>query len=386
MLGKYELTDKLIGLYKRDAEAVDRYSVRFREFETISRTLEETLQKITDLPISNITAEALDNLEYSLKSRLARIVVQLNGGDVLNIFGRELAIWAWVNMAYADENRFLKEVCKASGENPLLMEKSRMSTMYLNRDEYSSRLVTKFYDLITATNDYDTCYTFEKGLSLEKVLAQNCRSKTCEFNKYSLVPLNTPAYITYNIHDDEWWHIHECGPEVVWESIRKIEGKNARSLEDISRNEFAGKFYKIWLDSPVGIGLFYNDVPCASISFIPEIDNALLIVQMQGIKPMLLRDSSKILIDERYEKISSRGIFNIGWQDILVKYAENLAKQLDYKKIGIRGAVNNIWTRPNRYAKEPHLTIEQAEKKYNYIAKRLGFKKEKNNNWYKKLI
>jgi hypothetical protein len=195
--------------------------------------------------------------------------------------------------------------------------------------------------------------------------------------------MNTKAEIETEKWDhtrDRYWSIHEIGCDTFWRYTRILSGKNPKSIKDKEKDETKGKYFSIYLDAPVGICLMYKDNPSALTSFMPETKDTLTIHQLQGIRPFRRYYENEEL---KGKTISSRGTFGIDWQKLLVTYAENLAKKIGFKRIGIQGGHNNLWIKPNRYAEKAHITLEEALKSYDEVAERIGYAQENNKNWYK---
>ncbi|GEM_PF-3405088 len=135
----------------------------------------------------------------------------------------------------------------------------------------------------------------------------------------------------------------------------------------------------IYLDSPLALALQYKGKPNAVVGFFPKTADDLVIFQMQGIRPAQL--------DHKGLKTfhgSSRGLAPFDWQKLFVQVVEDIGKAFGYSRIGIRSGHKNPWTEPDRF-RVIHLPLEDALRKYDTVAQRLGFAQAQDTNWYRSL-
>lgn len=135
--------------------------------------------------------------------------------------------------------------------------------------------------------------------------------------------------------------------------------------------------YQIYLDTPIGFTLLYRKLPNALVGVSCSDYTTVMIKQLQGVRGEFSYQSSKNL---KGRKTSARGLMPLDWQKLLVDCIADLVREARFKKLGIQGYVHNHWTQIY-----DQFTLEQAEAKYDKVAERLGFTKEADNNWYKRL-
>jgi len=145
---------------------------------------------------------------------------------------------------------------------------------------------------------------------------------------------------------------------------------------EFRNNQRSGKYVQIYLDGPSGICLVYKEQPCAIVSFFPFDMETLKIVQLQGLKPKVWN-----LKEQAHEPGPTKGLARLDWEKLLVEFAEAFARKQNFEYLCIQGGANNNWLTSN----PKKLTLEKATIRYDNNAKRFGFKKRNDNNWYKKL-
>lgn len=175
---------------------------------------------------------------------------------------------------------------------------------------------------------------------------------------YSLLPLRTPkgSPSTYGCYADGFGQ-HTSG-------------------EDIANQYRDGRFYRIYLNSPVGLALCYRDSPQALTSFSAETRlGDLLISQIQGIR------SYSMPIPSLPEHIrGSRGLAPLRHPELMVRLTEELARGAGFGAIAIRPA----WYISESEINEK-IDFDGAKKIYDNTAISLGYKLDTDSNWRKSL-
>jgi hypothetical protein len=131
---------------------------------------------------------------------------------------------------------------------------------------------------------------------------------------------------------------------------------------------------QVYLDSPIGIGLFYKKEPNAVVSFIPNDFNTLKIFQLQLI--------NLSVYEKNIEKIKRpRGLMPIDWKKTLIECTKELGKLSGYRQLSIISGNRNKWAHEG-IDRTTHLALTDAFIIYDDTAKRLGFEKRQDGDWY----
>lgn len=144
---------------------------------------------------------------------------------------------------------------------------------------------------------------------------------------------------------------------------------------------YDGNYRKdVYMDAPIGLGLIYINKPNAITSFIPLDEKTLMIRQLQGLP------TGWIDYDQRFKAKwirngHSRGLFPLDWQKLLIIKVSELAKEFGFTEIGIRSGYNLDWVKRKKLG-NICFELEDALKKYDWVAERLGFEQMEDKNWY----
>lgn len=141
------------------------------------------------------------------------------------------------------------------------------------------------------------------------------------------------------------------------------------------------KQHEIYMDAPVGIGLLYCGKPQAVVAFTPYSHSTLMIVQLQGVRPLKRNDQNQVVW-----KGHSRSLAPLDWERLLVEYTAAIANEKGFVNLGIRSAYNNKWAKPE-YGIEGPLKLEAGCRRYDELARRLRFAQNgcESQNWYQKM-
>ncbi|MCA9477710.1 MAG: hypothetical protein KC535_01015 [Nanoarchaeota archaeon] len=146
--------------------------------------------------------------------------------------------------------------------------------------------------------------------------------------------------------------------------------------------------YRVWHDGPLSVGILYKGKPIVVSSAYLKDERTLLINQFQGVNGKILENGKlkKITREDGVEVYATKpnhalGLFS--WKDFFVDYFSFLAKQNGLSRIGIQGAINNVWTKPNQHTSDTHLLQGDAKRIYDdYASQRTDFYYFFG-NWYK---
>jgi hypothetical protein len=138
-----------------------------------------------------------------------------------------------------------------------------------------------------------------------------------------------------------------------------------------------GLRYKLWLDTPTGLGLFYKGVPQLEIGAVAHGDDELQVKQMQRVYGKYY-DPANPKNGVTGLK-APRGLMPLDWQKLTVDIAAQVATQLHLENVGIL-AGENI---PSRTA---HIDEQKAVEAYDGAAARLTFNRDEQGNWHKPVV
>lgn len=118
-----------------------------------------------------------------------------------------------------------------------------------------------------------------------------------------------------------------------------------------------------FLDTKIGLCLTYNQRPNAILG-LELIKDTLYAKQIQGITGYDFWN---------HKKIHPKGLQNIHWKEILIRYKQGLAKTLNIPYVGIISSKNLPFKQKNLY------------KNYDELAKKMNYQLNQEQNWIKKI-
>lgn len=339
-----ELVDLLKYLY-------ERYPAEIAERSYLYSCPEMMLGFISEDAPEELSLEALDDYSSDLHSNsdvLATLLAEIPPKMVMEEFGEDAMIWAWVNYDCSSSKKLHEEIGELIDVDPSHLEKAR-STVFEYIKMKSAELVIRNHDLISNMHMISSFAD-----QLENILKDNSREGTM---------LSEKRISNYSIETLSSDRLSTRGYDSIWNTT----------------NEVGGFHYPIYLDSPASLALLYKEKPNAVVSMFASDLDTLMINQIQGIQGKQF-DDEKNLIKTR----SSRGLMPLDWRPALVCLAGIIAKENGFSRLSIQGGENNYWTKVWD-ENESHLSLEVAHKAYDVLAQRLGFTKEPDKNWYKEL-
>lgn len=294
------------------------------------------------------------NSYHLVKLNIKELERIMNSGYLDN-FSEDRLIQFWINQ---------NEILGSEGESSLdslldyVSKETKKNLGYLEKSRLAACEILKRCDAETVINIYNSIEFINNGflnkINLEKLLLRNFKNKKTsekKINDYSIDIINT----------------------------------DSNSPFDYGKRK---KFSDIFLDTPIGITLIYKDKPNAVVSFIPKDKNILMIHQLQGVMPKIYNKKKEFTGKYKWH---SRGLFGLDWQKLLVESCIIMAQEEGYNKIGIKSGYNNIWVKKNL------MKLDDALKKYDRVAERLGFVQDKpsflnffsysfeKGDWYKRI-
>jgi hypothetical protein len=139
----------------------------------------------------------------------------------------------------------------------------------------------------------------------------------------------------------------------------------------------------IYMDAPIGFGLAFNQIPVSLVSFGVTAPKELILVQIQGVKPIPINIQTEATGKRKY---GTWPIEPLDWQAFLIDTSKELAKDAGFESIAIQSAKNNTWVNSLDEESQPRLSLESAKILYDDVAIRLGFKLGADENWHKSIV
>jgi len=328
-----------------------------------SRSLEYALVQIETCPPADLTYQALeswnrekwDDTGATASDWFRRVLLTLPPVLVHRAFGEEVLGWIAFHHLRGEENFELYLKYCSNVLHLDLRELDLAKKMSLRRTtRVDSASVLKGLELMKALDGLD-----------EQVEARFCKAQM-KLSPEHLAEYTVVGRILPQSKDPEE-PIKLYGYDLTWP--RQPHGK-----------QFAK--WMPYHDAPLALYLVQKGRPQAILSFVPEGIDRLYVQQLQGLKGVVVDASYKKLLDKdgKVQRVSSRGLVPILWQELLLSKLAALGKQLGYKEVVIQGAKNNRWTRLHT-DNTIHLPMERALKAYDEVADRLGAYDEDNGDW-----
>jgi hypothetical protein len=141
------------------------------------------------------------------------------------------------------------------------------------------------------------------------------------------------------------------------------------------------------MDGRCGLTLTFDGLPQLMITAIPQPDDTLRLVQIQGLQAARTNESRREVIKgpdgKPLERIGSKGLFGLDTPILATRLMLKVAAMGGYKKLEIVSGENNLWIRPNDIKAKPELKLERAQQIYDRSATELGFEKNAAGNFEK---
>jgi len=305
-----------------------------RRFRSETRSMvEEVIRLSTDgIRVEELTAKEIMDVTSVFAACPTAALVERYGLKFAMFCALQTYVSAYSNKILA----FLSEDTDIQVE---LVEHARLARwrMFHNID---LRAIQAIYDvLISLKTD-----GFDQELFKQFLLEQ-------EVTEGKLSERQLPNYRAELLHTEH--DIGAVGYDNVW----------GRQLHEDDRH------YDIWHDGAMALGLMYKGKPQSVVGFTPLNAEDLLIVQVQGVRPMT-KDGLK----------GARGLCRLqDWSGTMIKYLEACAKSWGFKTIEIQSAKNNNWVGEN------NLSPESAHEIYDKKALQLGYAFDKGGRFFKDL-
>lgn len=348
------LVNRIRDLSHANPEAIALFENRYgQEFEDV----------LSEINMDSSQFLSLNKYSYNnTNNNLAKVLSSFPPETLAEEFGEEIFFWTRMNVP----NKILQEL-------NTFLSKTTDKNEYFSRSVNAVKEILDSDDFILALAVNDLLHYVAAGLSGSFDLASSLRNRSKGIKPWSDAKLDRYS-LTALIPEKDC----SDGFEATW-------GRDATTQSGGEGAIFGNKLYKVYLDTPIAVGLMYNGEPNAIVTMLPnKEDDALMIHQLQGVRPDIVDENREFV-----KKGSSKGIGPIDWQGVMVDIAEHVAKEMNYSDIGIVSGYNNRWTkyshkvtvkrkllRGNKTVYRPKLHLKRAKSMYDYVAKRLGFERE----------
>lgn len=313
---------------------------------------------IQDDPLSYL--EDIKQEDYSRASAINASLLLLPPEAVIDNYGEEVALWSSLSAVIQGENDNINAALRDQFGYDLDDLQIARGWVWRNGRGYSVHHVISLYGLMQATKT-DAL----ENIDLPELLTKNAK------DGIELSQKRLGAYALTAITSDSYNYVHDGGRVQNW--------TNKTAQEN-------GSIYEIYLDAPTGFALTYKGAPNAVTGLSMSGNKELLVNQIQGVKGARIDPSKPYYSkDQILGHISARGLAPLNWQNLMVNISEQLADNLQIPNIAIQSAANNVWTKPRFGEKEPHLSMDAAERIYDDTAKKSEYIKESDDNWHKPL-
>ena len=288
------------------------------------------------------------------KARTA--IALLPSEAIVENYGRETLLWAAANsvmtMYGGKHTDALKDL---AGYDPILLEKSRLWCWQREHTARGRNILAQY--MVAST-------VIEGGLDevdlpqlLRKYAKSGVKVDDARAAEYELFPvtINTTAPPSRAVGLPEKTQPHE---------------------------EF-----DVWLDTISGAVLAYKGRPNAIIGVAAAGSDEIMIHQLQGLRGELV-DPTKPKYDKDHVigKVATRGLARLDWRGLMVGVAEQLARNMHMRAVGIQAGEKNYWANKTVWNEtKPRLTKESAALVYDVPARRLGYTRGADGNWHKPL-
>ncbi len=364
------IVGELKELYKQYPEAKESFRNHAHTF-----SLEQLLTKVKKKPPKEFSLDSLELYEDSTDSEVRALVLvlaHLPAEVIYQSLGEHVLIWTWTKCLYADiGRRLLDDINRITGKDKRLLQKASF-VRWNSFDTYNYR---KYFDTSTA-NILASYEIFEKlslgnlgDISLSEIL-KICSRDGGILSQEILCDYAITGMMSKNDRFGIGW-------EQTW-GTEKYPLPNKETF----------KIYHVYLDAPFAFGLMYKGEPNAIIAFNFRERDTLMIHQIQGVQPLEVDSNYNFIKKKNSNKKNSLGVWGLNpfdWKKALVLYVTEWARQNDFEKIGIKGGRNNRWVHPDEKG-ELHLSLEEAEERYDKTAERLGFELRYDGNWYRFIL
>ncbi|MDO8556492.1 MAG: hypothetical protein Q7R96_04960 [Nanoarchaeota archaeon] len=329
-----DLSERIIGLYHSYPEARETLLERYSEKDFFA----VKLKQLQELGMRDVSLDTLELYDKHLRG-LVQLLSPFSLDQIAEHFDESIGWWL-----FAKEAEHGDAMQRIFGYNRDLLEKARCSAWQLVHCNNDSRLVKRSYELFRSVINQESLPEVVPRLS--KYVHPGRRFVAGQVDRYDTVGVTT------------------CN-------------SNARGwIVDDYRWDHDDTRYIMFLDAPVGVVLTYDDQPCAMVGVAPVDLETLMIFQLQGVSPR-----SSELDGSITKNGDAWGVEPFDWQRLLVDYVGDIGKVYGYSRLAIQAGEYNYWLTPRKG--KQHLTFEQAEKKYDKVAQRLGFVQGHDKNWYR---
>ncbi len=330
-----------------------------------------SLAKLDEEPLTTFDLATICAYQHS--HSLAVSIQNIPAEQIHQTLGRDFTYWLWLRAKSRRQRTPALEIL-TDGDHATkkLFEKARKSARKPNTSHIDPFLVRKAYQLITTLEGTIPQIDYEKLLLQYVKQGQHLSQKV--LGRFEMRFLETERDET-------------VGYAEGWDGQEDHSDKGKRYPQD--------EEYFVGLAGPVGVGIFYKDLPQAVTSYCPEDLDTLLALQFQGQERRKKKPNGEILKDKIGKDITCGGAGILGlfhWIDFLIAYGMEVTKKQGYSRMGVLGAENEPMTHKLYQDRTVHLPLNVAEQILDQNAIEAGFTQAphpslpptlKEDNWYK---
>lgn len=285
--------------------------------------------------------------DYHRAIAINRTLLFLPPEKVIENFGDDVALWLSSSSVLQGDNKAINQALQdMRGYNMADFEIAKGWVWRHGHKRASTKREIALYSLMQAVKG-DAL----QSVDLDRALIESARPEVTLSQKrladYALVAIASDDYNSYYDGGRVWTWAQTDGKEVC---------------------------YPVWIDAPTGFALTYRGIPNAIGALSTPSPHDVMIHQIQGVAGKKI-DHAKPLYSKEFlgDSVSARGLAPLDWQSVIIKVSEQIATQQGAQRIAVQSATHNVWTKLRGNDKQPHITVEQAQRNYDQPAQRLGY-------------
>ena len=337
----------------------------------------------------------LETLRDDQKKYISQICLYFtNYNDLCDKFemGKSLLIWMFWRKTENYWNHYFQQ--------------DKLYEISKNFEGFNLKYFRQAYDCLSRAWDKDIYHILKEYnliKNIDKDLESMLMKDTLDLWKwYSLWTFHIRSEDWYG-YEEKYW-LYELDKEWKETKIQNVWEKNAGGYKYVLDRNHESVYkdvswisYRVYLDAPTWIALFYENNPIACMCFYIKNWNELFINQIQRV-PYYEYDRYGRCIWKHY----SKEVNDVDWKNILYNIVSELAKKYNVARIIIQGWDNNKWTKemyedyetyyfrdkfsskewiPPKNKGRLHLDPKIAHEIYDVFAEWLWFQKDNDWNW-----
>lgn len=355
----------------------------------------------------NASINSLENISEPTKEAIADLLLwTVDLQAIKNSLGEAILYWIWyyANSYSKKCNEDIAAVWMQtwafvwSEEQSGQLEKARLFQWQIHWKDFNIHTTLLTYDICKGMPSFLASTPVKnylnnalgKDFSLQTLEARNASTYGKEKERFGKDVDTNGKELKRELTRSVWTY-DKTGPDNKYRYTKIVNRGSDAIYKDRSWS-----MYTVYLDGPVGIGLFYKGLPVAVLSLSARDHKTLYIHQMQTIKAQCY-DRYGREIGEKTNPITQ----TIPWQDTLYTIANMLCEKYSISWMIIQSWKNNKRIREPRKelqfddikrelvevsTDQKHLSLAIAEHIYDNFARKKGFElDEKTRNWYREI-